>query len=219
MIDKNEDNLKRAAEMYAEAYGQSLMSELDDMRARRVSYMTPRADGVVRDLSRLSTRIRRKRFTGALAAVAACLVIAIAIPQIMDRTTTGPATPSVSDDAPSSSPSLIDWTVMQPLSFTLPDEFEIESSELDNGMSIYRLDSNSELYPDNVVLTMQEPEGDVMFLGTETVYIDDKAVRTKLDDGYVMLLFEKDDMFYTLSCENDLGTLTYLYRCIEGTQI
>ena len=63
---------------------------------------------------------------------------------------------------------------------------------------------------------MQLPEGDEFYLGTEIVYIDSKAVNTKVDDGYMMLLFEKDNKLYTLSCKDDMETLTYMYRCIEG---
>ena len=229
MSDYREDNLKKAAELYAEAYGKSLLSEHADMQAQNVRYLTPRADDVVRKLSRVRNRAQRRRNIGVLAAVAASLVIAIAIPSIMDQTTTGPSTsvpssPDMAADIPSDTgptppPSQIDWTVMQPLSFTLPDEFKISSSELDNGMSIYRLSSNSDLYPDDVVLTMQQPEGDEVYLDTEIVYIDSKAVNTKIDDGYMMLLFEKDEKLYTLSCRDDMGALTYMYRCIEGEQI
>jgi hypothetical protein len=220
MDDQNDKILKEMAERYADAYGASLLSELRQMEKENVRYLMPRADEQIRKLA--GRRKRRSRTIGWVAAIAACLVLVVSLPRIIS-TLPGPgnAAPGMSaapgmEEAPSQSGSpSADWNQIQRLSFALPDEFAVSNAELDNGMTIYRLDGDAGY--DNVVLTLQEPPDrsiDDLFSGMEIVTVHGDPVPAKIDEEYKLLTFENDGTLYTLSCKDDVGTLAYLYSCI-----
>ena len=212
----SEDALRNAANLYAEEHGKSLLAEFEDMRAHGVSYMTPRADKVAQDLIKTNQKSKINKFVKIFAPIAACLVIVFAVVQV---TNLGGQDAGPQGDTPAASPSEsteIYWDEIQPISFTLPTGFTVAESKLDNGKTIHRLESTNEEHPDDVVLTISEPEGAESFIGSETINIDGNNVHTKVDDGFMMLLFEKDGKLYTVSTESDMDSLANFYRNIEA---
>lgn len=235
-INNSEDALKKAANLYSEEYGQSLLRELEEMRSQNVSYMMPRADAValnlIKENAKSDAKKKNNRILKIVSSLAACLVVVIAVSQFIDfqdgqYDSSAPGAPDVDSSYPGDTaeapaaetpsaeppePPGLSWDEIQPISFTLPEGFEVSRSELDNGKTIHHLESSDSNHPDDVVLTISRPDGDEDFLGTETINIDGQAVNTKVDDGYLMLLFENNGRLYTLSTERDMDALTILYR-------
>ena len=100
-----------------------------------------------------------------------------------------------------------------PISFALPAGYHVTSVELDNGMSIYELESSRR---GTVVLTMYygDTYANTKFAGFSEVIIDGRPVPAKVNDAYRLLAFEQDGLMYTLSSEDDLGALAAFYRSI-----
>ena len=113
---------------------------------------------------------------------------------------------------------------MLPLSFELPADYRMAASDYDNGMTLYTLESQER---GDVVLTMfpadEQPAGDAAYGGaafggsatsTKKLIIDGDAVPAFLDEAFMLLVFEYDDVYYTLSSRDDLGSLAAFYRSI-----
>jgi hypothetical protein len=105
---------------------------------------------------------------------------------------------------------------MLPISFAIPDGYTVRSSEYDNGMSVYALESEAH---GDVVLTMhyeREQGGNASGAGGfDEVMIDGTPVAAKVEDSYMLLAFERDGLEYTLSSKDNLGALAAFYRNIS----
>ena len=235
-MDSREEKLKKAAELYAKNEGESLLREAEEIRRQNVSYMTPRADRTVYDLMaagrRANQRPKQRKALYGLCTAAACIVLTFIIisnvpgkggsesEMVADSGTDAAAAEAPA--APMPAPELLPEPELPadilPISFELPADFRIENAELDNGMSVYNL--QSDVYG-NVVLTMyyktagEEAPGEDFFKGFDEVIIDGTAVPAKVRDTYKLLAFNFDRMFFTLSSEDDLGSLAAFYRNIE----
>ena len=225
-MDTREEKLKRAAELYARKEGESFLAEADEINRQNVSYMTPRDDKTVRDLITGEKRPKQRRALFGLCAAAACIVFTIALINVIPG---GPgsganiAQDSMESEAapmppPETAPATILPAEIMPISFALPADFRVEGAELDNGMSVYSLGSDN--YGD-VVLTMyyleegnRTPET-AAYAGFDEITIDGTVVPAKVHDTYKLLAFDFDGVSYTLSSEDDLGSLAAFYRNIE----
>jgi hypothetical protein len=244
-MDNREEKLKRAARLYAKKDGESLLEEAEKIRSQKVSLVTPRADKTVRDLIAKGRRQKRRKALVGVGAAAACivlvlLVVGVGLPGGGGFPTPGGQAGSGSSDSPDSSDSssgagnpggsdaatgtkILPPGEMLPISFTLPADYMVYDSELDNGMSVYRLES---VDYGSVVLTMYyetDPTGGAKadaYEGFDEVIIDGTPVPAKVRDTYKLLAFDIDGMSYTLSSEDDLGSLAAFYRSIaESVQV
>jgi hypothetical protein len=244
-MNKSEEKLKRAAELYTKKAGESLLKETEEIRRSNVSYITPRADKAVRELmaeEKLSKRRstqqpKQRKMIFGFCAAAACVIITFALisgvpgfpgggsgggaPEASDSGSGGAAAeaPAEAPDpgaaTPAPAPGPVMPTEIMPITFTLPADFRVENVELDNGMSVYNLESD--VYG-SVVLTMiykTDGAGEDFFEGFDEVIIDGAAVPAKVRDTYKLLAFNFGNVFYTLSSEDDLGSLAAFYRNIE----
>ena len=215
MEDRTDILLRQIANNYAETYGRSLISEVHVMEQQNVRYMLPRADARIKKLTGGGNGF--KRAIRIASTIAACFILVLTVTLVVNRV--GDETPG--SDAPTSeSIGLPDWTQVQPLSFVLPTEFDVDDRDIDNGMTIYRLESSDYSDYDNVVLTMQDPaEQSGTYNHMEALIVNGVSVPAKVDDNYKLITFENEGIRYTLTCEDDLGTLAYLYRSITASPV
>ena len=210
-----EEKLKLAAKLYADKEGSSLLAEVSEIERQNVSYMTPRADKTVRDLVEKGRRPKRRSAVIGVAAAAACVLIMVrlisGVPDISGDT------PSLAPEPPGDTPSLPYMPdEIIPISFTLPADYRVKTADLDNGMSVYKLESGEH---GDVVLTMYyetdaaDKEQD-FYQGFDEVIIDGTPVHAKVKDTYKLLAFEAEDVRYTLSSADNLGALAAFYRQI-----
>jgi hypothetical protein len=233
MKQLSENDSKRVAQAWAEQYGKSLLAEEEAMREQGVSYQMPRADRAMQKLSSRRGRSAKRRRTAMLTALAAaaCLVIVVwvaGIPSFITPSSTSPEDAGVDSSAPLSDATKI------PVSFDLPADYRVATSDYDNGMSVYALKSASR---GDVVLTMYHenerqadapadaadagaPAADAAaqsggsFVATDEVIIDGTTVSAKVDEAYMLLTFEQGGVRYTLSDRDDMGVLAAFYRSI-----
>ena len=234
-----EQKLKKAAELYAGEEGEALLEEAERLRKDNVSYLTPRADKTVRGLAVKRRRPRGRNALIGAASAAACILLAIRIisglPDLPGGGSSESAAPEPASEAPQE-PEAADGGAADsppsdagppgfpqeiiPISFALPADYHVSSADLDNGMSVYELESDRH---GTVVLTMyyeadygssapgRDPYTDARF---DEVIIDGTPVPAKVNASYRLLAFEQDGLMYTLSSEDDLGALAAFYRSI-----
>jgi len=213
-MDDSEEKLRRAAKLYAEKDGESLIAESSGICAQNVSQITPRADKVVK---RILAKEKRKKWRKALigvCAAAACVVVYLLL------TTVAPG-----NEAP-------------PLDVPLPADFVVYDSVFDNGASVYHL--KSETHGD-VTLTIGDESGadgvvsgegsgvgsangdatsagsaanSDEYAGYDEVLIDGASVPAKVQGASKSLAFKYEGLSYTLSCDGDFGPLAAFYRNI-----
>ncbi|MCL2530313.1 MAG: hypothetical protein FWE41_08335, partial [Coriobacteriia bacterium] len=116
-----------------------------------------------------------------------------------------------------------------PLTFALPSDFRMASSDWDNGVTLYTLESQSH---GDVVLAMYHvdneeaaaagvagsivasaPSGGAAAL-VDKVIIDGVEVPARIDDAFVLIEFQHNDINFTLSSRDNLGALAAIYRRI-----
>jgi hypothetical protein len=235
MSEHDERVFKQMADAYVEHQGTSLLGEHAAMRQQNVRYAMPRADKRVKELMQTGKR-RSKTPYLATAAVAACLLLFVGSFAVITniRDVVMPGSENTSVMAPSQAPetsgdaalpptAALDelegdsttgrpWSELQPLDFYLPAQFSVASTKVDNGKSIYQLDNSMH---DDVVLTIEQPDaqGD-WSADMDAVIIDGKPIPAIVKDEYKLLQFEDGGALYTISCRDDLGTLSALYRSI-----
>lgn len=234
-MKSSEDQVfKKLADAYAEQHGRSLLQEQHALEAQRIGYATPRADERVRQLAGKGRRTSRRKGISRLpyfAAAAAVLLVFIGVPALLASQGVNPFalfeqtqnSASVEGDSGNSSPSSSDSTPpsssadsILPLSFTLPAQFSVASVEADRRETIYHL--HNELH-DDVVLSVSASEGE----GAEAhemdeVFIEGTLVAAKIRDEFKLLSFESGDLLYTISCRDDLATLSALYQAITEAE-
>jgi hypothetical protein len=234
MTDKDDRVYKEWADRYVEHYGQTLLEKQKMLDEQKIAYATPRADAQMQQLmrghqaspedqrSQEQQKRRRQSIAPLFAAAAALLVMFIGASvvllqfsgQIFNSTTPSQSEPSASSPTDTNNTSADSTDAIRPLDFMLPVQFSVASVELDNGETIYHL--NNSRY-DNAVLTIRAPESNNNWMdGLDKVYIDGNPVSAKLRDEYKLLVFEEKNAIYTISCRDDMETLSTLYRSITG---
>ncbi len=226
MTDRDDKVYKKWADGYVEQYGQTLLNEQKMLDEQRISYAMPHADARIRQLakeSRRGTRLKRsKRSRRApfFAAAAALLLVFIGASTVWTLMNTplldvlAPSQGSSTQGSPTDTGPTNSSDTIRPLDFTLPAQFSVASVEWDNGETIYHLDNR--LY-DDAVLTIREPERDTSWMqGLDEIIIDGTAVPAKLRDEYKLLTFVNGGTLYTISCRDDIETLSTLYRSITA---
>lgn len=211
----SEEKLKIIATLYANKEGKSFLAEIEEINRQRVSYITPRADMTVRGLLAKEKRPKSRKMILSFAAAAACVVLAVrliaGIPDSNNEYYPSDASPAPSSPSVPYMPGEI-----LPISFQLPADYHVMTSDIDNGMSVYKLESESH---GDVVLTMYYVTDEPGYIfdadkGFDEVIIDGTPVAAKVKDTFRLLSFESDDIRYTLSSEDDLGALAAFYRNI-----
>ncbi len=215
MTSQDDRKLKEWAEGYAEQYGQTLLQEQRMLDEQRIAYATPRADARAKQLTKKSRRPRRAPFLAAAAALLLVFVGASAVWTLLDNPLGGSFAPS-SSSSPDENSAASPADSIRALDFTLPAQFSVASVELDNGETIYHLDNSLH---DDAVLTIREPAGDTGWMqGLDEITIDGTPVLAKLRDEYKLLTFESRGSLYTISCRDDIKTLSVLYRSVVESE-
>jgi len=212
--------------------GAELHSELESIDRLLHIRGTPSLDRRVRSGIAALKRPHLLRYTGL---IAACLVVALTATFFLrynDRGATddpgsisssapssssslaaqpsasAPDLPSASPSAQPSKPASGTYEVI-PLSFELPEQFTIASTDQDMGKTIYRL-SDSML--DDVVLTMERSGDITRYDALAEFTIGGQSVFGSSGAGYCLLAFmdAQTDILYTLTCKYDVNTLVAL---------
>lgn len=234
MNDSREQFYKRAAAEYAESYGAELRRELEELEQSGAVYVTPGLDRRVMNAVGREKRVRRGRWIGLLAAG---IALAVIVPGVLRQRELGiagsgssaqaapeaaaqqaepefeldEAAPEPDQDAGGIAESRASSLEPIPLSFELPGNFSVESFEQDYGKSVYTL-ANTEL--DDVVLTLEYSGPEASFDGFVEIGIGDNTAYGRSTPDYSLLMFEKRDIVYTLSCRHDINTLVGLSKKI-----
>jgi hypothetical protein len=206
------------ASRYAEILGEKALEELRGTEERGERYVTPRADYRA---ARMAGRRRRAVRWAAMAAAVALMAVSAAGYRAWGRFG-GQGEAKEDSSAPEqlwaaetreTDEAGADSGELMPLAFTLPSRYTVESAELDDGKSVYRLaDGGSR---DDVVLIMEEPSGrDGGYRDMARVVIDGGEARGLKAEGYNMLVFEHGGIRYTLTNRGDMAALAGLYRVI-----
>ena len=239
----SDEKLKNAAKLYAKKEGESLLAEVEEIRRQNISYLTPRADKTVKELSARKERPKRMKALFGICAAAACIAITIrlvsGLPDLGAGSRTPEAAPASPEPTDSYEPGVVEAETAEPsapsapgesdggvqtgpaeilpISFELPAGYMVTNAEFDNGMSVYELQSDRR---GDVVLTMYYEESQDSTAGGKRagfgeVVIDGTPVPAKVQDSFVLLAFEMDGLSYTLSSKDDMGALMAFYRRIE----
>ena len=184
---------KELAARYVEHEGAQLKAELAADTAAGVVSFTPRLDRKVKSRRHGTRRIA---FSGLAAAVALFVAIfALQTIKPMEKKNDSVNTESGSG--------------MIPLSFTLPETMSVATRELDRGDSVYTLDNTG---GDDVVMVLSHKPADTSELTPTN--INGHAASEKSTEDYHLLIFEKDGIYYRLSCRYNMKTLISLSKNI-----
>jgi hypothetical protein len=192
-MNSKEEFLRRAASEYVERQGEAFKEEVARFN-QETHYPTANLERRIFK----AVRQRKRRFVMPLVAAAACLALLFFggrtlfqniryipdIPKLTDQT---------SDDR-----QLIS------LSFQVPTGFTQTGAEQDQGQSIYYFDDQ---LGDNVVLTLEKPEVPIDESFYTQLDINGASAYAASRDYYQIMMFEKDDVLYTLTCRYDVNTL------------
>lgn len=194
---------------YAERYGAEVKEEQARIEREGAPYLSPGLDRKV--MGRIA-RMRRGRYIRTAALTAAGLLILLLTPALWTLTGPGPAPSSAVSDG-GTSPSVDGGTIpyLIPLSFTLPPEFQVGDTKLDNGKSVYYL---SNRWLDDVVMTLEVSEEGVFRDGLTQIEIGGVMTYGMSGPDYCLLTFEKEEVVYVLTCKHDINTLVSLGQSI-----
>lgn len=187
--DEQEKLYKQLADEYVKAYGEELIKQngLNAMPENMLERL--RAETLKKKRS-------SRRFAGLVTALAACVVLAIALPSLITDDGGKGAVPPEETNA--SADRII------PLSFSLPDNLSVSESKLDQKKSIYILEDE---FDDDVVLVMEIPEQKLDVSGMTKLAINGKPAYALSSSGYNLVTFFDGGILYTLTCEQDLATI------------
>lgn len=199
MKPKDEERFyKELAERYIEREGAQYRQEL----AQQPPVLTPRLDRRVR--ARQRKRAAVGWISGAAAAATALLLVVGLLPRRLQSFDSPPPAGGISRPA-------ADTDTLLPLTFTLPDNLRVASSEYDNGQSVYTLRDDAQ---DDVVLVMEPAETFEAPDGFSPLTIDGSTAYARRTRDYNLLTFSAGGITYTLSCRYELDTLVALGRQI-----
>lgn len=211
----NDEIYRKLAQDYLKQHAAELRRELHEPQLQELFADTSNLDRRVHTSVAALRRARFVRIGGGL--IAACLVFAVMLPSISQLFAPSGFAPSSSAGAasssapPASSSAQPDSYEILPLGFTLPPQFSVNSVELDNGKTVYRLDDSA---LDPVVMTMQRTAQPLETAQLTPVVIDGRTVYAHSDAAYHLLTFEQDGIVYELTCKYDINTLVTLSKNI-----
>lgn len=236
MENYNENQfLTQIARRYAEHYGEILNAENAGLERQKVLTVTP---GLDKKISRIGKTSGARRFYGGLSALAAAVLLMLMIPRLISLNDNGVMSPAPSAPAssgaehsaaaPAPQPSAAEAEhsasapppqsspaepapELLPLTFTLPDNFRVTDSELDNGKSVYYL---SNAFFDDVVMTMELDSDENVFAELSPLEINGQPVYYKYTSDFSVMAFEKRGITYVLTCKYDVNTLVPLAEAI-----
>ena len=205
-MDRNRDAMFRElAVRYAEQYGAQLQREADTLNAQE-----PPHANIRRKINRRLTSHRRRRYTAAFGALAACaalfFVLRFAFPQSNVTLPPDMNAEPPSLDIPTQAPSQV-----IPLTFSLPSEFSVADVEQDLGQTIYFLEHKRQ---DDVVLTLERSEQPPVWDNFERHELNGETVYLLAQDSFKLLAFEREGVLHSLSSRYDINTLVGLHRTI-----
>jgi len=228
-----ENMLKNIADDYAESYGGDLRREMEELE-KGPEMITSGLDAKVQFAVKAARRKKASRIMGVLAAGAACLLVAFVAPAVYRQAISsapassekavqeaaGEAPEYPADDAGYAEPEAggeagvsptegasPGYGEIIPLSVELPDNFTISTVEQDVGKTIYHLD-NTEM--DDAVVTMERTQDMPDVTGLNQYDINGHTAYGKYLPDYSVLVFNKDDILYELTCKYDINTLVEL---------
>lgn len=195
----DEDIYRHIAQRYQQQAGEQLhkQRQLLDQAPRSEQWHTQRMDAAVKDKTRGESRRKIIRFT---TAVAACFILVVLAP-LMSRLFSNQNSKETTMESQAEAA-----MEAAPLSFTLPDNLSVASTEQDRDMTIYYLDDTR---LDPVVMQMESTETAALnTTGLVEIEIEGRRVYAASTDSYNLLTFEYQEMIYTLTCVHDINTLT-----------
>jgi len=225
----SEKAYKRIADDYLQEYGAQLRRELNQLERSSAGSITPALDRRVRRGTGAGKRARYLRYTGL---IAACLVLGVMTPFLLQLSSGGGSSSSPgsqasappgsvssgsapSTAAPAAPPAAVPATPPPPvyetlpLSFDLPAQFTVAAVEQDIEKTVYHL-ADDKL--DDVVLTL-ERSGDLSrYDMLVALSIGGQDAFGSSGGGYSLLAFEDEesDILYVLTCKHDINTLLLL---------
>lgn len=236
MAKKDMDQFyKELASRYAEMDGQKLKQELEDLEKSPEAINTTELDWKVKQKLYPPKSRRYMIRIAATVACAACLLLFLFRSDVMDfiftndsfdisnvdeDQTSAPVEQDIDDDAEDAeaaddgaAPAPQQEYEMIELAFELPVNLSVDSVKQDQGKTIYHL-KNEDL--DDVVLTLEEISDDTIPAAInqelEPIPIDQQTAYGMYHTDYSILMFEKDNLAYTLTCKYDINTLIQLSR-------
>lgn len=209
MSVKKHDNDKiyrTIASRYEQEMGEQLLRERGLLEQQTPQADTRRLDELVRRGTKGKKSVKIARWS---AVIAACVLIAVLVPlwypllgDLQQSDATGAASNAAGESRAEETEELI------PLSFTLPDRFTLDRTELDNGLSVYYLGDSGQ---DPVVMQLRRTgEEGLQTEGLTEIEIAGRPVYGRSDAAYHLLTFETDGLIYTLTCAFDINTLVPL---------
>lgn len=202
----NDELWKQIAKEYIQDYGKKLICEDSQLKASPQHTVTPSLD---RKVFTHIKRAKRSRNARTITLTAACIVFMLVTPLLLRilRDDTGFEKPPASAAEISDSEGVVPDSEPIPISFIMPERFSVEDCKLDNGKTVYHL-ADKDL--DDIIMTM-EYNGEVTRDDSlKNFTINGYPAYGKLESGYRLLAFEKDDITYTMTCRYDFDTLLAL---------
>lgn len=195
---KSEDIYRHIAKEYTEYAGQKLSQEKESLPPEQKDSITRLDDLVTRRIKFL----KKQKMIHLTGFAAACLLLILLFPvfryiQRDDGKSGNTASDSAAHEPPKEE--------VIPLSFSLPDNFEVAQTEIDQGVSIYYLNNT---YDDPVVMQMEYMDtAEPVFNHLQPVHIKGRPAYGLAAADYKILTFVHDNILYTLTCEYDINTL------------
>ena len=202
--NKTDKLFERIAKTYADLHGQVLQRDAAALNAQNIRYVTPRLDGTVWELTK---KKKKRKFSAAIAAIAAAACLILTVTALSGVWNKRGGLLSESSESPESEDS--DFFDKEDgfisMTFNLGANYHVSSADFDNGKSIYLIDNVSR---DNIVMILERTDEDYteyqklreFYVGGTTAYGIYRA-------DYSLLAFEKDSIYYTLTCKYDIYTL------------
>lgn len=185
----NDDLFKELADKYVEQYGDNLKKENEFIHISRQNFATPHLDQRVR---REIKKTNKKTYRYFIPAMVACLILIVTIP-------------AVNFIVSQVSKNYIMHEVGQiPFSNPMPDRFEIEDVEQDEGKTIYYL---KEKHQNDIILEMERTEINTISDDFKEIRINGKPAYLLEETDYSVLIFEKYGIAYKMTCRYESSTL------------
>jgi len=184
-----------------------------EMLQRESQSLPPFPDETINRLdNRVASQIRTlkiRRFTRLAGLAAACLLLVLAVPLVYMLQNTGNKR---SADSSSESAAAESSAELIPLSFSLPDNFTVSDSKIDNGVSVYYL---TDTHADDVVLQLEYTDtATPVFDSLKPVTIAGNEAYGYAAGSFKMISFIHGDILYTLTCKYDINTLISISKNI-----
>lgn len=201
--NQNEAFFSALAKQYAETDGLRLQQEAAQ------STETPdlsRLDGLTNRSFRKKRNRSAVRTMGYISMAAACVLLLLVGNSILRNINHKTAeAPSYNDASTEEATQLI------PLHFTLPQDYTLQSAELDQGESMYHI---LDPYRDEIILSLKTGALSPEIASYPISEINGFAVYGLSGEGYALMTFERDGVVFVLSCRSGMADLETLAEVI-----